>query len=111
MAGTSIYKLVDGKPVEVGYIKSDTEIDKDTERKIREVYSVEEEIKLNRMANAVAKTNTHEEFTTYHEFVESCVEEGKAKKLAVAAARAELVEVTIQENGEDRTIYTLPEEE
>lgn len=40
--------------------------------KIRERYSTEDEMKLNRMANAVAKTQTPQEFWDYNTYVTEC---------------------------------------
>lgn len=108
MPGISVYELVEDKPVEVGYIPSDEEIDKQTAEKIRTKFSADEREKRLRLG-AINRTNA--EFVEYDNYANACVEEGKEKKEASALRRAELVEVTIQENEEDRILYTLPEEE
>lgn len=108
MPGTSVYKLVDGKPVEVDYIPSDEEIDKQTAAKIRARFNDDEREKRLRLG-AINRTNP--DFVEFDEFANQCIAEGQAAKEAAALRRAELVEVTIEENGEDRIIYTLPDEE
>jgi hypothetical protein len=50
--------------------------------KIRKRYSAEDEIKLNRMANAVAKTQTPQEFWDYNDYVAECCAYGDNLKIA-----------------------------
>lgn len=97
-SATNNYELSD-------YVKSDEDINKETELKIREKYSVSDELKLNRLAN-VDPANT--DFAEYNSFVELCRADGRAKKQAAAEARAALTEIELPlEDGqfEARKIY------
>lgn len=49
--------------------------------RIREIYSVDDELKLNRIANALPKTQVPQEFLDYNEFVASVISEIDAKKV------------------------------
>jgi len=89
--GTDVYELIDGQYIKTDYIKSDDEINSETGMNIRERYSISEELKLNRLANAVAKTQTPQDFLDYNTFVETCRAEGTTLKQA-AAERAQLLQ-------------------
>jgi hypothetical protein len=49
--------------------------------KIRQRYSVDDEMKLNRIANSVAKTQTPQEFWDYNTYVEECKAYGDSLKI------------------------------
>jgi len=100
MSGIDVYKIVNKKPVLVGYIKSDEEIDRETLAEIREKYSLEDELKVLRLASA-----DPESFKAYNDYVEECRAKGKQKKLDAASKLKALKKKKITENGESRTIY------
>lgn len=52
-----------------------------TQAKIRTQYSADDELKLNRLANNVAKTQTPQEFIDYNTFVEECRAYGSQLKI------------------------------
>jgi len=98
--GISIYKIVNGKPSLDGYIKDDKEINEETKIKIREKYSLEDELKILRLAS----TDTAS-FSEYNDYVEMCRDEGRAKKEANASVIASLTKKTIIEDNKERIIY------
>jgi len=100
MAGISIYKIVKKKPVLTDYIKSNEEINEETIAKIREKYSLDNELKILR----TAKTNTTA-FTTYNNYIEQCQTEGEIKKQFAIGKVATLKKKTLTENKEKRIIY------
>lgn len=100
MTGTDVYKIVKKKPVLVGYVKGDEEIDRETLAEIRQKYSLEDELKVLRLAQSDTAA-----FNEYNEYVEECRARGKQKKAEAVANRKKLKKKTIKENGESRTIY------
>ncbi len=96
--GTDVFGLVNSKYLKIDYIKSDEEVNAETEAAVRAKYSVSDELKLHRL-NAVTPGNP--DFATYNNYVESCRATGKARKEANAAAAALLKGVDLsQESGE-----------
>jgi len=104
--GTDIYKITKNKPVLIGYIKDDNEINKETKAKIREKYSLEDELKLNRLANIGSKPSM--DFLTYNKYVQKCIDEGNTKKKDAARELKKLIKKDIKEkeSKEKRTIFT-----
>ncbi len=101
--GTNIFKLnADGNYQIVDYIKSDDEVNAETEAIIRAKYSVSDELKLHRL-NAVTPGNS--DFANYNVFAESCRLNGRNKKAANAAKLATLKQVTIGEGNFVDTIF------
>jgi arginine utilization protein RocB len=93
--GTNVFKLNEvGEYQIVGYVKSDKEINGETEKKIAEKYSVSEELKLLRLNDRASA-----EFIAYNDYVENCRTEGKTKKANAALERTALQEIEIN-NGE-----------
>ncbi len=96
--GTDVFGLVNSKYLKIDYIKSDEEVNAETEAAVRAKYSVSDELKLHRL-NAITPGNP--DFTAYNTFVEGRRATGKANKDANAAAVALLKEVELlQEFGE-----------
>ncbi|MHB8840994.1 MAG: hypothetical protein ACYC56_04260 [Candidatus Aquicultor sp.] len=56
--------------------------------KIRSKYSAGDEIKLNRMSNAVAKTQTPQEFWDYNTYVDECCAYGDQLKIDAGLKQA-----------------------
>lgn len=105
--GTNIFELNDNGDYQIaGYIKSDEEVNKETAAKIREKYSLEDEVKLNRIANSLSKAQTPAEFVDYNNYAESCRAEGRAKKQANADELATLNMVELDNGGMPQIIYT-----
>ena len=100
MSGINVYKIVNNKPVLVGYLKSEEEIDKEVLSKIREKYPLEEELKILRL-----KETNPDLFQEYNDYVEECRAEGKAKKAEIAQKLEELETTTIKDGDEERVIY------
>ncbi len=107
MSGIDVFGLnAEGKYEKIDYIKSDDEINLDTQLVIRSRYSIEDEIKLNRLANSLPKAQEPADFAAYHEYIEECRAEGAAKKAAAAALRLALTVVELtQENSQPVPIY------
>jgi hypothetical protein len=100
--GTNIFELNDNGDFQiVGYIKSDEEVNAETEKAIASKYSSADEIKLLRL-NDRAST----EFIAYNTFVEKCRAEGRAEKQANADELAMLKQVEIGEGTMKHFIYT-----
>jgi len=95
--GTNIYKIVKGKPLLDGYIKDDKEINEETKAKIREKYSLEDELKLNRIAAKTSKLSA--EFLVYDKYVQACIDEGSLKKKNAAKELKKLTKKEIKEKG------------
>lgn len=96
--GTNVFKLnADGQYRIIDYIKSDEEINAETEAKIRQKYSINDELKLNRTANASDASAAG--FAEYNTYVETCRAEGATKKQSAATARAALTEIEIDNGG------------
>ena len=96
--GTDVFELIGSKYLKVDYIKSDEEVNAETEAAVRAKYSLSDELKLHRL-NAITPGSS--DFTAYNTFVESCRAIGKARKEANAAAAALLKGVDLsQESGE-----------
>lgn len=96
--GTDVFGSVNGNYLKIDYIKSDEEVNAETEAAVRVKYSVSDELKLHRL-NAV--TPGSPDFTAYNSFVEDCRAIGKANKDANTAALVLLKEVDLpQEFGE-----------
>ncbi len=87
-----VFSLVNNQYIKVDYIKSDDEVNKETEAMIALNYSSSDEIKLLRL-NQISPNSV--EFTVYNTYVEQCRAIGKGKKLANAAAIALLKEVDL----------------
>jgi len=104
--GADIYKLVDGKPVLSGYIKSKEEIDAETVAKIREQYSTEDELKIHRLAIADPQL---QEFIDYVNYVNTCRAEGEQKLADARTQLASLEQVELQEGEFTRKIFVEPE--
>ena len=100
MPGTNIYKVVNKKPILIGYIKSNEEINKETLAEIRKEYSLEEELKILRR-QAVDK----DAFQAYNDYVEECRAKGQQKKEEAATKLASLKQAEITEGEEKRMIY------
>ena len=96
--------MENGKPVLIGYIKSNEEINKETNRRIRNKISVAKELKLLRL-KLVGDGTIENEFNKYNDFVEQCRAKGKLKKQKAAQKRKKIEKIAIQENGEDREIW------
>jgi len=88
--GTDLYELTAEGYRKTGYIKSDEEINKETEKKIKERYSASDELKLLRINDRASV-----DFLAYNAFVEQCRNEGKALKQTAAEERTLLKEVTL----------------
>lgn len=56
--------------------------------KIRQRYSADDEMKLNRMSNAVAKTQTPQEFWDYNTYVTECCTYGDQLKIEAGLKQA-----------------------
>lgn len=56
--------------------------------KIRKLYSADDEMKLNRIANSVAKTQTPQEFWDYHAYVAECCAYGDQLKIQAGLKQA-----------------------
>jgi len=105
--GTNIFELNDNGDYQIaGYIKSDEEVNKETAAKIREKYSLEDEVKLNRIANSLSKAQTPQEFIDYNNCVEALRAEGRAQKQANAEELATLNQVEVGEGSMKHFIYT-----
>lgn len=101
--GTNIFKLnAENNYQIVDYIKSDLEVNAETEAAIRSKYSVSDELKLHRL-NSVTPGNS--DFAAYSTFAEDCRAQGNAKKNANAAKLATLKQVTIGEGNSSVIIF------
>jgi hypothetical protein len=56
--------------------------------KIRQKYSTDDELKLNRVANSLPKTQTPQEFTDYNSYVQECCTYGDQMKIAAGLKQA-----------------------
>ncbi len=107
MKGIDVFGLnSEGKYEKIDYIKGDDEINLETQAAIRSKYTIEDEVKLNRLANSLPKAQEPAEFASYHEYIEECRSEGAAKKASAAALRLALKTVDLpQADADPVTIY------
>ncbi len=99
MPGIDVFELIDNRYIKVDYIKSDDEINKETEASIKEKYSESEELKLLRLND-----RNSQEFTNYNGYVEKCRSIGAEKRQAAAEARAVLTEIDLPQADGDEVV-------